>query len=154
MKYLTSLLSFLLIITRLYAQDTDNISELIETQRFEFAAESADPLKGRTVFLSPGYTFTVTKDSVISDLPYYGRAYQATMNPSDAGIKFTSTKFDYTKKDRKNGGWELQVSPKDVRSSPRIFLTITASGSATVRINASDRQAISYSGRIKKIGAK
>lgn len=152
MKHLTALIFFVFAIYCVSAQDeTLSIQEQIGKQRFEFIAESAAPLRGRTIYLSPTYyNIKVSSDSVISNLPYYGRSYQASLNPSDVGLSFSSTDFEYTKKDRKKGGWDITIKCKDVKYAPQIFITISTNGSASVRINATDRQSISYNGRLKK----
>jgi len=108
------------------------------------------PMRGRNIQLSPGYALTVSPDTVMCDLPYYGRAYQAPMNPSDGGIKFTSTDFEYTVKNQKKGGWDIQIKPKDVRNSPQVSLSISAKGYASMRVISTDRESISFNGVIQK----
>jgi len=153
MKYLKSLISILLIANLTYAQDKPTEADfkaLVDNKTFVFAAQSASPLRGRTVHLSPGYTIKVSGDSVVSDLPYYGRAHSAPMNSSDAGIKFTSSDFTYDVKDRKKNGWDVTIKAKDGTRSHQIYLTISSNGSASVRVVSSDRDSISYNGDIQK----
>jgi len=153
MKSLKSLISILLIANLTYAQDKPTEADfkaLVDNKTFVFAAQSASPLRGRTVHLSPGYTIKVSGDSVVSDLPYYGRAHSAPMNSSDAGIKFTSSDFTYTVKDRKKNGWDVTIKAKDGTRSHQIYLTISSNGSASVRVVSSDRDSISYNGDIQK----
>ncbi len=38
----------------------------------------------------------VMGDSIVTYLPYFGRAYSVPVNLSQGGIQFTSTDFDYT----------------------------------------------------------
>ena len=153
MKYLKSLISILLIANLTHAQDKpteSDIKALVDNKNFVFAAQSASPLRGRTVHLSPGYTLQVSGDTVVSDLPYYGRAHSAPMNPSDTGIKFTSSDFTYTIKDRKKGGWDVTIKVKDGTRSHQVYLTISSNGSTSVRVVTSDRDSISYNGDIQK----
>lgn len=137
-----------------YSQNSEpaskDIKSLIESRRFEFIAESANPLRGRTIFLSQGYTFTVRPDSLISFLPYYGRAYQANLDPSSAGIKFTSTDFEYVEKPRKKGRWEIQIRPRDVPNAPQLNLSIHENGRASMRATSIDRESIGFQGYIKQ----
>ena len=156
MKYFKCLLLFVLSAGISDAQDKNSgeitdVKELIESRRFEFAAQSANPLRGRTINLSSGYTFTVLPDTVVSYLPYYGRAYQATLDPDDAGIKFTSTDFTYSVKERKKGGWEITVKPKDVEDSPNVNLSISSNGYASLNVISTDKQSISFRGVIKAV---
>ena len=47
----------------------------------------------RSIYLSPYYYLKVSKDTVVAYLPYFGRAYTAPADPTEGGIKFTSTKM-------------------------------------------------------------
>lgn len=154
MKYLLIIVGLLLAVNVTNGQKTGeastaDLASMIENRKFEFVAESANPLRGRTIFLSTGYTFKVTPDSLVSYLPYYGRAYQATMDPSSAGIKFTSTDFEYVEKPRKNRGWNIQLAPKDVQNSPQVHISINPGGQASLRFTMIDRQSISFQGYIR-----
>lgn len=153
MKYIKSLIPILFIANLIHAQDAtkeSDIAALVNNKNFVFAAQSASPMRARTVHLSPGYTVEVSADTVVSNLPYYGRSYSAPMNPSDAGIKFTSSDFTYTVKDRKKNGWDVTIKAKDGTRNYQIFFTISSDGSASGRVVASDRESISYNGYIQK----
>jgi hypothetical protein len=106
-------------------------------------------MKGGIKQLTSEYTLKITPDTIISNLPYFGEVTQPLATPSDGGIKFTSTDFDYKIENRKKGGWEISILIKDVRYNPRIDFTIFENGSASVRVNSNDRQPISYEGEIK-----
>src|SRR5690348_12767478 len=101
MKYL-KLNSFFLFIAILAgtvlakAQENDKVSvkEMMDTRNFVFKAQTVTPTGGRLINLTSEYDFTVRPDSIIAYLPYFGRAYTAPINPTDGGIKFTSSKFD------------------------------------------------------------
>lgn len=155
MKYLLCIMSMLLAVSLSKGQQaatptTGDIASIVKSRKYEFVAESANPMRGRTIFLSPGYSFVVRPDSLLSHLPYYGRAYQATFDPSSAGIKFTSTDFEYTEKPRKKGGWDIQIRPKDVQQS-QLYLSIHDNGRASLRVISIDRQTISFQGFIRQV---
>src|SRR5687768_3644853 len=72
-----------------------SIQHLLESKRFVFDARTVSPIGGPTRQLTSSYDFTVKGDSVLSFLPYFGRAYVAPMTSADAGLRFTSTDFSY-----------------------------------------------------------
>jgi hypothetical protein len=125
------------------------ITNLVTEKNYVFEAQSASPMKGGRKHLTGGYTLVVSKDTVTSDLPYYGRAYQSDYGSSDGGIKFTSTDFDYTTTERKKGGWEIIIKPKDYKKVQQIILTIFNDGNTSVQVTSSDRQPISFDGYIE-----
>lgn len=110
-----------------YAQNNSEsealISRAVETQNYVFKARQAMPSAGRTRQLNTDYDLRVSKDSVASWLPYFGRAYQAPLDPTKGGIQFTSTDFDYSTSPR-NDGWEITIKPKDTRDVQELFLTV------------------------------
>lgn len=136
-----------------YAQDSKNedgsIASIVDAKRFVFQAQSATPQRGGLKQLSFGYSVTVSPDTIVFNLPYYGRAYQATINPSDAGIVFTSTDFEYVMKVKKKGSWDISIIPKDVRNAPKAYFSITAKGYASLRVISTDKESISFNGTIE-----
>ncbi|RYF79669.1 MAG: DUF4251 domain-containing protein, partial [Chitinophagaceae bacterium] len=65
------------------------------------------------------------------------------------GMRFTSTKFQYTSKSMSDGGWEIAIRPGDVPEVQDMQLNISADGYATLYITSTNRQAISYYGKIQ-----
>lgn len=137
-----------------YAQDSKKskdsakavaVAMMIESKTYVFNVESVRPMKGGTRHLSPGNTMRVSKDTIITDLPYFGKAYQASMS-SEGGIKFISTQFEYSTAVRKKGGWDITIRPKDNHTVLDLTLTVFDNGTAHLDVNSSDRQPISYSG--------
>lgn len=125
------------------------IQEAVESGKFIFKAQSATPSKGGVIQLTSGYQVSVSPEEIVSELPYYGRAFSGGYGGSDGGIKFTSKAFDYEVKPKKKGGWDVKIIPSDVSQIVKIFLSVTGGGYATLRITSTDRDAISYSGVIE-----
>ncbi len=100
-----------------------------------------------------GYELTVTGDSVVSYLPYYGRSYSAPINQNEGGVKFTSKQFTYKSTQRKKGNWDISITPKDVSESYRLTLNVAKGGNATLYLHSNNKQTISYNGYLKPLGA-
>jgi hypothetical protein len=150
MKYLLSIL--LLWSASAFAQNMDaaTVKRIVEGKNYVVQAQMVTsrygpPTPGRS--LTSDYDFTVTPDSIISYLPYFGRAYTAPANPANSGIMFTSTQYDYTAK-RNKKGWEIAIRPKDNRDIQAVFLDISDSGNSQIRVNSYNRESISFSGTL------
>ena len=105
------------------------IRALIETQHYSFEAQTASPLGAATKQLTSGYELKVRKDTLDAYLPYYGRAYQATIGSLEEGsIRFKTTDFKYISAERKKGGWNITISPKNAGDTRQLFLTISVDG--------------------------
>lgn len=145
-----TLLAVMLLSLSVQSQNIQPVSteDLIESQRYVFTAQSAQPLRGRQVQLTSIYTLWVSRDTVTADLPFFGRAFAAPLDPDKAGIHFSSTDFTYAVMKRKKGGWDIQIRPKDNRDISQLFLSVFANGNASLQVSSRDRENISYQGYI------
>lgn len=126
------------------------IKQLVNSKDFVFKAQFALPMGGSSFQLTSEYDVKVVKDTLICFLPYFGRAYSAPMNPSEGGIKFTSKDFEYTAKNRKRGGWDIVVKPRDVQNIQQLTFYISESGYGSVQVTDNNRQPISFNGYYEK----
>ena len=126
------------------------IKKNIDNRHYTFMANYVLPQRGGARQLTSEYDLRITKDSVISFLPYFGRAYfDVPYNATDGGIKFTSTKFDYKVTDRKKGGWEITIKPTDVKNLNSLILYISTDGYASLSVTSSNRDFITFDGFLK-----
>jgi len=130
------------------------VKKMVEDGNYVFEANFAYPQGGERKTLTSDYDLRVSKDSVIAFLPYYGVAY-VSPNPGDTegGIKFTSTNFNYTTTQRKNGSWDVYIKPKDNnitgwRDVQQLQLTISQQGYASLQVISSNRSSIQFDGEI------
>ncbi|WP_343692512.1 DUF4251 domain-containing protein [Chitinophaga sp.] len=123
------------------------ITNLINSQSYVFIAQSSMPSgPSPDRQLNGNYDLTVTKDSVISYLPYFGRAYTAPMDPTKGGIQFTSTKFDYKVTEKKKGGWTIVIKPHDTQEANQLILNVSSAGYTTLQVIGVNRQPITFNG--------
>jgi Domain of unknown function (DUF4251) len=121
---------------------------LVDSQNYVFVAQSAIPMSGRARTLTSQYDLKITQHSIVSYLPYFGRSDMPPIDPSQGGIQFTSKDFDYKLTEKKKGGWNIDIKPKDYRDVPRMFLTISTDGYASLQVTSNTRQSISFNGYI------
>jgi Domain of unknown function (DUF4251) len=125
------------------------MKSLVESGAYIFRAQSVMPLSGRVRQLTTDdYTLKITADKITSDLPYFGQAYTAPMDPTKTGIQFTSKDFTYTLTPRKKGGWDVLIKPKDYKDVQQMSMSISADGYASLQVISANRQAISFNGVI------
>lgn len=126
------------------------IKKNVDAKRYTFLANYVLPQRGGGRQLTSEYDLRVTPDSVISFLPYFGRAYfDVPYGGGDGGIKFTSTKFTYQAKEKKKGGWEITIIPNDVKNLSRLVLYISPDGYASLSVNSFNRDFITFDGYLK-----
>jgi hypothetical protein len=71
------------------------------------------------------------------------------MNPTEGGIKFTSTANSYNVKDRKKGGWDITIVPSDTKDVRQMFLSVSEDGYANLNVISNNRQAIRFDGIVR-----
>jgi len=128
-----------------------DVKELVNSKSYSFEAQTATPSAGRLKQLTPGYALKLTGDSLIAHLPYFGKAYTASLNPSDVGINVVTTDFDYQVSEGKKNRYEVSLRSKDKTYNADFNLTVYDNGTAYLQVISPDRQPISYNGYIQAI---
>ena len=131
-----------------FNEKESNTQAMIDAQRYVFKAQSAHPTRGRIIQLNSEYELAVLNDTIRTYLPYFGRAYSAPMNGRGGGIDFTSKDFDYNLKNRRKGGWDITIKPKDVSDIREINMTVYENKFASVRVSSNNKEPISFNGYI------
>ena len=150
---INSIILSLVFATNALAQNEKNnpVQNAIESKHYVFKARTVMPATGGTRQLTSAYDLTVSEDSVIAFLPYFGRAYSATPGQVNQGINFTSTDFTYSVKQGKKGGWMIEIKPKDARDIKQLNLNLSRNGYGTLHVNSQNRQSISFTGKADPI---
>lgn len=131
-------------------QKAELLNENIKNLNFKFNATYAYPFNYKPIYLSPYYDVKVSPDTVQAYLPFYGRAYTAPMDPSEGGIKFVSTDFDYEiKEGKKTGNWLITIRTKDTSRPFTLYFDLWDNGTAQLNVHDRDRQAISFQGDVE-----
>ena len=164
MKHLIKSISYLFVLVLstsvVKAQDTKDtstknvtanaVTRLVNSKNFVFVAETVTPTGGGVRSLNSYYDLVIAGDTLVSALPYFGRAFTAPMSSSDAGINFRSTDFTYTIVEKDKGGWDIEIEPKNVTSARKMNLFISDNGYASLQVTSNNRQPISFSGQVRE----
>lgn len=147
-----------LTITSAYAQSpkhlkdsliADAVKSLLDKKQFIFFVQSVIPPGGQGVPMAgENYTFRLFGDSVQMNLPYVGRSHQAVTDYSQVGFNFKTGGLDYVVKERKRGGWNVQIRLRNATNVSQMVLNVLRSGSATLHLTPRNKQPISYQGNI------
>jgi Domain of unknown function (DUF4251) len=125
------------------------IKNRVDSQHFVFVAQSMSPLRGQVRNLTSVYDVSISKDTMVSYLPYFGRAYSAPLDPASPGLSFTSNKFSYSVTPHKKNGWNVAIKPKDHTDIQQFLFTIFDNGSASLNVSSISRDPVSFNGYIK-----
>lgn len=143
------LMGLLFVTTQAIAQgDKAAVKSSVESKKFVFHAQTALPSSGRSRQLTSEYSLRISGDSLVSNLPFYGRAYSVPYGSHDGGFNFTSTKFEYSATPGKKKGWNISIKPKDVTDFREFSLSLSDNGYGTLQALTNNRQPMSFTGYI------
>ena len=123
------------------------VMNMLNDTTYTIHVATALPMGWRTVNLSSYYSLEVAKDTVISCLPYFGRAYSVPYG-GGKGLVFDGKAEDYRMTENKDGGREITFSVMNEEDKYRFSLSVYPGGSAYISVNSGKRQPISYTGRV------
>lgn len=145
-----------------------NMTSLLQTHEFTFVAERANPTNldvvnvmnsipggssSRILNLDSGYTIEIRKDELKVTLPYFGRMYTSSMDPSKNSYRFTSKDFTVSKTEGRKGSSVFTIIVKDQQNVKTIYVEVYKNGKAYASIDSNDRQSISFDGYITENAA-
>ena len=127
----------------------EQTKKLVESKNFEFVAQRAMPTGGKTISIT-SFGAQLKGDTIDSYLPYYGRAYTADYGSSTSPLNFTSPIENYSETKNKKG-YQIEFKARRGTDNITYHFQIFEDGSASLNINSTNRQPISFSGRIEEI---
>ncbi len=130
--------------------DTSSIGNLLNSKTFEFIANTVFPITGSPKNLvGSGYSVTFSPEMIISNMPFYGRAYSGMALGRDKGMRFQGKPENFIVE--KNNEYQVKASVNGESDTYSISISVSSSGFATLAISSNDRGVISYQGEIVKV---
>lgn len=123
------------------------VSAAVSAREYVIMVDHAIPMQGRSVLLTYPYTLEVRRDTVVSHLPFFGRAYSLPYGGGE-GLNFTGTGTDYTSAPGKKGSYDISFKVTTREDTFSFSLNIYPNGSAFLSVTSVNRQPISYNGYI------
>lgn len=126
---------------------TGGIADLLNSKTFEFIAKTMYPTSGTPKNLvGSGYSLSFSPEMIISNLPFYGRAYSGMAIKPDKGMRFKGKPKDFSIE--KNNEYQVNTIVNN-GDTFRISLSVSDSGNATLSISSNNRETITYQGEVK-----
>jgi len=127
------------------------IQGIIDSANYVFEASKAYPQGGKMIDLTTNHgSLTVIDDSVIADLPFFGRSFSGGYSNTDGGMKFIGT-MQNAKVEINENKYKLTIkfTVNDSGNSYQCFLEVSSLTNANLSITTANRSSISYKGRVK-----
>ncbi|QDO94703.1 DUF4251 domain-containing protein [Formosa sediminum] len=136
-------------------QEYSAVKTLLETSKFTFEADWATTQGGRRISLIGNPNYLKVNDSITeADMPYFGVAHIASYG-GDGGINFEGPYKEYSLKynDKKHTG-TIKFDISNDSENFNITLTMYGPDSATLFVNSSNRNSITFDGILKPLEIK
>ena len=128
-------------------QKKEAVMKLIESENYKIDVNTAMPMRGRSIPLTSSYSLTIRNDSVISYLPYYGRAYSIPYGGGD-GLNFKAILKEYNVEMDKKGNAVIKFVARNPEDRYEFRAKVFPNGSASIDVNMQNRQSISFQGEL------
>ena len=128
-------------------QKKEAVKKLIESENYKIDVNTAMPMRGRSIPLTSSYSLEIRNDSVISYLPYYGRAYSIPYGGGD-GLNFKAVLKEYSMKMDKKGNAVIEFIARNPEDRYEYRIKVFPNGSASIDVNMQNRQSISFQGEL------
>lgn len=129
------------------AETERTIASFASQKRLKIEVVMAHPMSGNAIPVSDGFTLELRGDSVISHLPYFGRAYSAPLTDGNA-FDFAATVTDYAAGKGKNGAESITFGAKTIEDTFRFRVEVFGNGRAYIHVTTQKRQPINYDGDV------
>jgi hypothetical protein len=127
----------------------EDVKNMILDKSFVFVPTHAMPLGGGSIQLTYTFEAEIKGDSIFSYLPFYGVAYHVEYGGRNSAFDFSLPIEEY-EMNEDGKGYRINLEVKNKMDYITYSFHISELGYSTLNVTSTNRQAISYYGRIEK----
>lgn len=130
-------------------QKEQAVKEKIVSENYKISVNTAYPRRGRNIQLTSPYSVEIRNDSVMSYLPFYGRAYSIPYGGGD-GLIFKAPLAEYKMEMNKKGTAKVTFTARTPEDKFTFNISVFSNGSTSISVNMQNRESISFSGEVEE----
>lgn len=130
------------------AEQAAKVKTALTERDYKISIDRMYPMKGSSKNVSYGYSVEVRNDSLISYLPYFGRAYSVPYG-GGKGLNFSERIGSYEEALLKNGKHHIEIGVTNEEDTYLYTIDVFDNGNSTIVVQSRQREPISYAGRIE-----
>lgn len=130
------------------AELSANVTNALNNRDYKIAIDRMYPMKGSSRHVTYGYSVEVRNDTLISYLPYFGRAYNVPYG-GGKGLNFTAPISSYLEFMKRNGQRHIEIGVTNDEDTYLYTIEVFDNGNSSVDVRARQRERISYSGNVE-----
>ena len=129
------------------AEHAAKVKAALTERKYKIDVNRMYPIKGASRSLSYGYCVEVRNDSLISYLPYFGRAYNVPY-VGGKGLNFSERISSYQESQKRNGQRHIEIGVRNEEDTYLYTIEVFDNGSSSVEVHALERERIYYTGEM------
>ena len=129
------------------AQKTQSVEKALAERQYAIEIHMMYPRHGMAVNVTPDYSLQVKGDTLVSYLPYIGRAYNVPYG-GGKGMNFKAPIREYQAVKGRKGSTQILIGVDNEEDILTYTLHVSASGSTSIDVSSRNREAVSYSGQM------
>lgn len=129
------------------AELSASLTNALNNRDYKIAIDRMYPIRGSSRHVNYGYSVEVRNDTLISYLPYFGRAYNVPYG-GGKGLNFTAPISSYQEFMKRNGQRHIEIGVTNDEDTYFYTIEVFNNGSSSIDVQARQRERISYSGDI------
>ena len=129
------------------AEQAKAVKAALQERNYQIAVNRMYPSRGASKIVSSGYSVEVRNDSLISYLPYFGRAYDVPYGGGN-GLNFSAPIRNYKESQTKSDLRHIEIDVQNDEDTYLYILDIFDNGSTDINVRSRQREPISFSGQL------
>ena len=130
------------------AERARKVISALNERRFTILVDRMYPLRGSSRSVSYGYSVEVRNDSLLSHLPYFGRAYNIPYG-GGKGLSFSAPITSYQEYQKKNSLRHIEIGLTNDEGTYLYTIEVFDNGKSSIDVQSRQRERISFSGEMK-----
>ncbi len=128
------------------AETASAVRAALADRHYKITITQAYPLRGGNVNVSRDFFLEVKGDTLVSYLPFFGRAYRSSYGGMEKGLNFTETIRSYEQAEPKAGLTRIKMRVRNEEDSYVYTIDMFDNGKASIGVQAVERDNIHFDG--------
>ena len=129
------------------AERAKQVAAALADRHYSIGVRMMHPMRGRSVQVSYGYELKVKGDTLVSHLPYFGRAY-AVPYGGGKGLHFTERIIEYRSWKTRRGSTMVEILTENDEDSYFFTLEVFDNGNASFDVQMKQRDRVRFDGEM------
>ncbi len=130
------------------AERTQQVEAALQKQHYKIDIQTMTPRQGGSRQVSYGFSLQVKGDTLVSYLPYFGRAYSVPYAGTGKGLNFTERIREYAVERARKGQTLIRLRVQNEEDNYLFTILVFDSGEADIDLQPRERESIRYSGEL------